>query len=139
LIEAKQGMITGAGKMSVVGRAFLLTIGLADRTVHVQGQVPHGPVFLQPVNPAPRQCVQRLQVLGLRQYFSLEAPHLAGRSRRAFRRPPANYLPHCWINREPFGVVGVLIPCQPAVEGLPQQRDHRMLGVLARAPIVQQC
>ena len=74
----------------------------------------------------------------MRQYFGLEPSHLAGGGRRAFRGPPANHMPHGGINREPFGVIGVFVACQPAEDGLPHQRDHRVLRVLSRAPIVQQ-
>ena len=36
LIEAKQRMVAGAAEMSVVSSAFLLAVGLAHGTVHVQ-------------------------------------------------------------------------------------------------------
>jgi hypothetical protein len=35
-VEAEQWVITGAHEISIIGRAFLLTIGLADRTVHIK-------------------------------------------------------------------------------------------------------
>ena len=38
LIEQKQWMVAGALKVAVVGRAFLLYVGLADGTVHVENQ-----------------------------------------------------------------------------------------------------
>jgi hypothetical protein len=53
LIEAKQRVVAGAAEMSVVGSAFLLAIGLAHRTVHVQDEFPHRLAFPQPVNPLP--------------------------------------------------------------------------------------
>jgi hypothetical protein len=46
-------------------------------------------------------------------------------------------LPQRWINREPFSIVGVFITCQTAVEGLPQERDQRVLRILPRAPVTQ--
>ena len=51
LIEAKQRMVAGAAEMSVERRSFLLAIGLAHRTVHVQNEFPHRLAFAQPVNP----------------------------------------------------------------------------------------
>ena len=39
LIEAEEWMITGALKVSVVSRAFLITVGRADRTVHIENDL----------------------------------------------------------------------------------------------------
>jgi hypothetical protein len=50
LIEAKQRVVAGAAEMSVVGSAFLLAVGLAHGTVHVQDQFPHRLAFPQPVS-----------------------------------------------------------------------------------------
>ena len=36
LVEHEQGMIAGTAEMAVVGRAFLITVGRADRTIHVE-------------------------------------------------------------------------------------------------------
>jgi hypothetical protein len=110
LIETKQRMITGAAKMPVVGSALLLAVGLAHGTVHVQDQFPHGSVFLEPINPAPGQLRQRLQVVCLGQHLGLETSHLAGGGCRPLRGPATDHMPHGGINREPFGVIGVLIP-----------------------------
>ena len=55
-----------------------------------------------------------------------------------FRGSPTNHMPHGGIDREPFGVIGVFMACQPAENGLPHKRDQRLLLVLARAPIVQE-
>jgi hypothetical protein len=50
LIEAKQRVVASAAEMSIVGRAFLLAIGLAHRTIHVQNQFPHRLALPQSVN-----------------------------------------------------------------------------------------
>jgi len=47
-------------------------------------------------------------------------------------------MPHGWIDREPFGIIGVFIARQPAEDRLPYQCDQRVLRILPRAPIVQQ-
>src|SRR5208337_4922045 len=45
LIEAKQWMVAGAAEMSVERGSFLLAIGLAHRTIHVQNEFPHWLAF----------------------------------------------------------------------------------------------
>ena len=137
LIEAKQRMVTGAAKMSVESGSFLFAVGLAHGTVHVKYQFPHWLAFPQPVNPFARQLRQHFQVARLGRYLGLEPSHLAGRSGRVFRGPPADHMPHRGINREPFGIIGVFVACQPAEDGLPHQRYHRVLRVLTRPPITQ--
>ena len=39
LIEAKQGVVTFAAEIAVLGRTLLLTVGFADRAVQVQNQL----------------------------------------------------------------------------------------------------
>jgi hypothetical protein len=53
-----------------------------------------------------------------------------------FGRPPADHLPHDRIDSEPFGIVRIFIASEPAVYRLASQGHHRMLGVLAGAPVV---
>ena len=54
LVEAEQRVIAGASEMPIICTAFLLPVGFTDRTVHVQNQFPHRPLFPQPVNPHSR-------------------------------------------------------------------------------------
>jgi hypothetical protein len=51
LIETKQRVVAGAAEMPVVRRAFLLPIGFADRTIHVEDEFPHWLTFPQLLNP----------------------------------------------------------------------------------------
>ena len=77
LVEAEQGVITGAAEMTVIGRALLFPVGLAHGAVHVQDYFPQSPVFPHPFDPSAGEVCQSRQVPGLRQHFGLEARHLA--------------------------------------------------------------
>src|SRR5208337_5611216 len=53
VIEAEKGMIAGASEMPVVCRAFLPTVGFADRAIHVQDDPLHGHSLPKPIYPCP--------------------------------------------------------------------------------------
>ncbi len=63
LVEAKQWVIAGAAEVAVVGRAFLLTVGRADRTVHVQDQLANRLAFADTIHQHTGQTAQRLEGL----------------------------------------------------------------------------
>jgi hypothetical protein len=42
---------------------------------------------------------------------------------------------HRWVNGQPLGIVGVLVPCQPAIDSLPDQGCQGVLDVPATPAI----
>ncbi len=48
LVESEQGMVAGAPEMAVEGRAFLLPVSRALRTIHIENQFfhPNSPIHL---------------------------------------------------------------------------------------------
>src|SRR3954454_20191963 len=79
LVEHEQWMITGAGKVAIVGTAFLLAVSRAFTRIHVEhdGLRRSSPAHL--VNPLTGQIGESNKVLGPAQPFRFETPHLAGR------------------------------------------------------------
>jgi hypothetical protein len=77
LVETEQRMITGAAEVTVVGRAFLLAVGLANRTIHVEDDLRHGLAPMDAINPNAREVHQRLKIVRLSQDLRLEQAHLA--------------------------------------------------------------
>ena len=55
LVEAEQGMVAGAVKVSVVGCAFLGTVRLTDRTIQIQNQLANRFALPNAVNLFARQ------------------------------------------------------------------------------------
>ena len=58
LVEQKQRMVASAAEVPVVRRAFLLSVGLAERTVHVENQFPKRLVPMDLVDPLAREMHQ---------------------------------------------------------------------------------
>ena len=75
LIEAKQEMIGGALEGAVVGRAFLIAIGRADRVVHIKNDLSEEPAVVNLVHPHAAKLRQELKILGLSQYLCSEPTH----------------------------------------------------------------
>lgn len=123
--------------MTVVGRAFLVAVGLAHGAVNVQDQPGEFAVAMGLVDPLPRDVDQELQVLLGAEGIGLKAGHLTGRSRRLVLGAAADYDPQRGIDTEAFGIVDVFVAGQSAVEGLPQQGEDAVLGVAAGAGIAQ--
>src|SRR3954447_11475252 len=78
LVEHEQWMITGAGKVAIVGTAFLLSVSRALARIHVEhdGLRRSPPAHL--VDPLTRQISESNKVLGPAQPLRFETPHLAG-------------------------------------------------------------
>ena len=64
LVEQEVRVVAGAVKMPVPGRAFLITMGRADRAVHVQHDVLQPVAIMKAVNPRAVQIGKRCPVLG---------------------------------------------------------------------------
>jgi hypothetical protein len=76
LVEQKVRVIAGAVEMPAPGSTFLIPVGGADRTVHVQHDVLQAIAVMKPVDPLAVQVGQRLPVLGHGQRLGLKPPHL---------------------------------------------------------------
>ena len=74
-------MVAGAVEMPVPGSAFLIAMGGADGTVHVQHDILEPVAIMKPVDPMAVQIGQRRPVLGQGQRSGLEPPHLRRRGR----------------------------------------------------------
>src|SRR5450631_3187009 len=126
-------MIAGAGEVTVVGGAFLVTIGLAHTRVHVEHDAVQRTEAVHPVNPSPAKIDEREEVLIIRKPFGLEASHLAGGGCLLCCGATANDPAHRRITPEPVGVVHVLVSGKPTKHRLPQHTDQIMPTVPARA------
>jgi heme A synthase len=58
LVEQKQRMVAGAAEVAVVGRAFLVAVGRADRAVHIAEDGFRRLVSVHPIDPAPGQITR---------------------------------------------------------------------------------
>ena len=130
-------MITGAAKVTVVGRALLVTVGRADAGIHIENDLDRRPAVVNPVDPKPGQVGKGGEVLVLGQQLGLEAAHLAGRCAAALDGLSADDPPHRRIAPQPVGVVHVLISGETSIDGLTQQSDNVVPAVLARPAVSQ--
>ena len=121
--------------MPVPDRAFLLTMGRALGTVHVEDDRAGRLVIMDPVDPGARQIRQGRQVGIRRQPLGLKAAHLAARCRRTIQTLTADDRPHGWVTGEPLGVVDVLVAGEPPKHRLSKQSAQRVTPVLAAAAI----
>ena len=94
LVEAEQGMVAGAVKVSVVGCAFLGTVRLTDRTIQIQNQLANRFALPNAVNLFARQVRKGIDMFWISQNFGLEAPHVAPGSRVAPLCFPTNNVLH---------------------------------------------
>jgi hypothetical protein len=114
LVEHEQRVIAGAAEMAVVGCALLLSVGRADRAIHVEHDELRRITVMNPVDPDARQIRKDGEVLVDRHQLGLEPSHLAGRCAAAFDRLAADEPPHRGITPEPVGVVHVLVSGEPS-------------------------
>jgi hypothetical protein len=135
LVEQEQRMVTGAAEMTVPDRAFLLAMGRALGTVHVEDDRAGRLASVHPVDPDARQIRQGRQVGVPRQPLGLEAPHLAARRGRTIETLTADDGSHRGIAGEPRGVVDILVAGEAAEYRLPKQPAQLVTGVLATAAI----
>ena len=131
LVEHEQRVVTGAAEVTVPDRAFLLAVGRALGTVHVEDDAVGRLAFVHAVDPSARQIRQGLQVGVGRQPLGLEAAHLAARSGRTIETLTADDRPHGWVAGEPLGVVDILVAGEPPEYRLPKQPGQRVARVLA--------
>src|SRR5262249_7052699 len=80
--EEEQRVVAGTAEVTVVGRALLMAVGLAHRTVHVQDELRELAVLMGLVDPLAGEVHQVLEVLLGAESLGLEAGHLTGGSRR---------------------------------------------------------
>src|SRR4051794_14301354 len=135
LVEHEQWMITGAGKVAIVGTAFLLSVSRALARIHVEhdGLRRSPPAHL--VDPLTGQIGESNKVLGPTQPLRFETPHLAGRGGISGDRLLAHHPAHRRVATQPRGIVHVFVPGQPPEHRLAQQTRQPMPTVLAGACI----
>ena len=102
-LNSEQRVVALAREVAVVRRAFLIAVGLADRTVHVEDQLADGASLPDQVHPPAGQVHQHSEVVGMDQHVGLEARHLAGRSRLPVRGTSTHHVTHHGINAQSFG------------------------------------
>jgi hypothetical protein len=139
LIENEQRVVAGAAEVTVPDRAFLLAVGRALGTVHVEDDAVGRLAFVHAVDPSARQIRDRLQVGVGRQPLGLEAAHLAARSCRTIETLTADDRPHGGVAGEPFGVVDILVAGEPTEYRLAEQSAQRMARVVATAAVEELC
>ena len=129
LVEQQQRVVADRLEVSVVGTAFLLAMDRTLGGVHVQND-PLGVVerFRLP-DQLSVQRHQPQQVLFARRHLRLEAVQRRGQGRTAIPDLLRTHQPKRRIDRNPLGVVEVLVARQAAVDRLPQQISERELLV----------
>jgi len=135
LIEHEQRVVAGAAEVTVPDRAFLLAVGRALGTVHVEDDAVGRLAFVHAVDPSARQIRERLQVGVGRQPLGLEAAHLAARSGRTIETLTADDRPHRGVAGEPLGVVDILVAGEPTEHRLAKQPAQCVARVLAAAAL----
>ena len=115
-------MIAVALEVPVVGRALLLSVGLADGAVQVEDQLFERLAPMDLVDPLAGEIHQRREVALGTERLGLEASDSAGGSGFLVRqrRSATDNVTHGRIDRQPLGIVHVFIACQSAVDRLPQ-------------------
>ena len=118
LIEHEQRVVTGTLEVPVVGRALLLSIGLADRAIHVEDQLFGRLAPMDLVDPLAGKIHQRREVAAGVDNLRLKAANLTGGSSPFVRQrcSATNHMTHGRIDRQPLGIVHVFIACQSAVD-----------------------
>jgi hypothetical protein len=129
LVEQKQRVVTGAAEVAIPDRAFLLAVGRALGTAHVEDDRAGRLAFMDPVDPGTGQIRQGFHVGLGRQPLGLEAPHLTAQCRRTIETLTPDNGPHRGIESEALGVVHVLVARQPTEYRLPKQTAQRVAHV----------
>jgi len=118
LIEEEQRVVALTFEVAVVGRAFLLAIGRADRAVHVEDQLAGWTPLADSVHPFAGHRQERVEVVRVAQHVCLKTGHLARGGSVPIHGTPSDDVTHDGIDPQPFGVVDIFIACQAAVDGL---------------------
>ena len=135
LVEQEKPVVAAAVEMAVPGGLFLITMGRADGTVHVEHDVLQPVAIVEPVDPLTVQVGQSRSVLGQSQRIGLEPPHLRRGGRLCIDGAPTHNLPHDRITGEPVRIVDILVACEPPMDRLPKQAVEPVDGVLAQTAI----
>jgi hypothetical protein len=130
-------MVALAAEVAVVGRAFLLAIGRADRAVRVENQLVRWSVLAKPVHPLTGHSPERIEVVRVAQHICLKAGHLARGGGVPIHGAPSHDMTHDRIDLQPFGVVDIFIPSQTAIDGLADQGCYRMTDIAAGTKVEQ--
>ena len=125
--------------MPVPGSAFLIAMGGADGTVHVQHDILEPVAIMKPVDPMAVQIGQRRPVLGQGQRSGLEPPHLRRRGRLCIDSLSTHDLTDDRIEGQTVSVVYVLVPGQSPEHRLPEKAVKLMDRVLAASGVTQCC
>lgn len=74
MLEQKQGVVTGATEVAVVGRGFLVAVGRADAGVHIENHHLWRAAVVDPIDPSPEQVGKGSDVVIGGQKLSLKFP-----------------------------------------------------------------
>lgn len=110
MVQQEARVIAGAVKMPVPGRAFLITMGRAEGTIHVQRDVLQPVMIMKAVNPLAVQIGQRLPVIWDGHRLGLEQPHQRGRGGLSIGCASAHNLAHDGIKGEAVRIVDIFGP-----------------------------
>ncbi len=130
-------MIAGASEVSVVGRSFLVAVGRADATVHVENDLRRRAMAVHTVDPMPGKIGKRGEVFLGGQNLRLEASHLTGRGSLFRDSMAADDPPHDRVEAEPVGIVHVVVPAEAPENGLAELPDKTVATVLPTTGVRQ--
>jgi hypothetical protein len=130
LVEQKQGMVTGAPEVPVVGRSFLVAVCRADAAVHIEDNLCRRATVMHTVDPLPGKIGKRGEVFLGAQNLRLEAPHLTGRGSMFRDSMTADDPPHDRVEAESVGIVHIVVPTKASENGLAELPDKTMATVL---------
>ena len=135
LVEHKERVVARAFVVAVPDAHLLLAMGRADARIHIEHDASRRPAAMDAVDPAAGQFGEGREVPLRRQPARFEAPHLAGRCRRARSRLAADDPAHRRIMPQAQGVIDIFVAGKPPEHRLPQQPDQRMAAIPAGARI----
>jgi len=137
LVEDEKRVVAKAAVVPVPCRAFLRTVGRADRAIHVERDILQSFAVMHRVDPLARQVCQSSAIVAQYQYLSLEPPHLARGRGLSIHSPSTHYLTHHRIKCQSIRVIHILVSSQPTEYRLTQQADQKMQTIVASTCILQ--
>ncbi len=123
--------------MPVPSRAFLIAMGRADGTIHVQHDVFEPVAIMEAVNPLAIKVGQCLPVLGRGQRLDLKPSHLRGRGRLRLDSPTTHHLAHDRIKGETVSIIDVFVARQTSINRLSIKSVKPVNDVLAPAGVIE--
>src|SRR3954468_208371 len=102
LVEHEQWVITGAGKVAIVGAAFLFAVGRTFARIHVEYDGLRPSSLAHFVNPLTGPLDKSGKGPRPAQPLRLQAAHLAGRAGRPADCSAPNYPTHCRVTAQPL-------------------------------------